>query len=164
MQSHSTPMSRILGLYFHFKGVEWAVVGLFLLHAAISTGEIDSDSPVRLFAYFLLIFAAPGILLWILGTIVRLRRPIGWWLGTGYLTLVLFMKTSLGFINVPAEVWHWASSRLPPSYYGTAAIVGVLAAVVFATDVATFVVIISPRCRESFAPHPHHVEHSSEEV
>jgi hypothetical protein len=151
---HSTPMTRYLGLYFNFKSVSWAASGLALWIFALGSGELESDSPVRLFAYYLLIFAIPGVLLWVLGELVRYRRPMAWWLGTGYLALTLFAKTTLGLVNVPAELWHTLSNRLPPSRFAAATALGMGATVVYALDVAVFVMFISPKCRECFGVLP----------
>jgi hypothetical protein len=152
---HSTRLTRYLGLYFYFKGVGWAVVGLVLWFFALQSGQFETDSPFRLFAYYLLLFAVPGVLLWVLGVLVRFRRPMAWWLGTGYLSLTLFGKTTVGLVNVPAEIWHSLSHRLPPAYFGTATALGLGATVVYALDIGVFVVFLSPICRECFGINPH---------
>jgi hypothetical protein len=156
-RAHSTSLSRTLGFYFHLKAVGWAAVGLLLWFFALDTGQFGTDSPLILFAYYLILFAVPGVLLWVLGILVRFRKPMGWWIGTAYLGLVLFAKTSVGLVNMPAEVWHWLSQRLPPAYFGRATALGLFAAVAYALDVAAFVVLIAPKGRATFGliPYPY---------
>lgn len=156
-RAHSTPLSRTLGFYFHLKAVGWAAAGLLLWFFALESGQFGTDSPLTLFAYYLLLFAAPGVLLWVLGIVVRFRRPVGWWIGTAYLGLILFAKTTVGLVNVPAEAWHRLSRRLPPDYFGTATAVGLFSALVYALDVAAFVVLIAPKGRATFGliPYPY---------
>lgn len=156
-RAHSTSLSRALGLYFHLKGVGWAAVGLLLWFFALKTGQFGADNPLVLFAYYLILFAVPGVLLWVLGILVRFRSPTGWWLGISYLGFVLFAKTSVGLVNMPAEAWHWLSRRLPPSYFGTATAVGFASALVYALDLAAFVVLIAPKGRATFGliPYPY---------
>ena len=73
-----TPRSRALGAYFQFKGLEWCTGGGLLLLAALRTGHFGTSGPLRLVAYFLLLFAVPSVLLFTLGIVVRMRHPAGW--------------------------------------------------------------------------------------
>ena len=148
MQPHSTSRSRTLGAYFRLKGVLWIVVGFILWWAAWGAPELSGVDEARVFAIFLLVFAAPAVLFWVLGTLVRFRSSLGWWLGTAYVAGALFAKVALGLVNVPAILWRSAAHIVPPAHALGLKAVGFVSVLVFALDVAALVILISPRGRD----------------
>ena len=150
MSTHSTARSRSLGNYFRFKGILWAGEGLLLFLTTLETHELGEVSTLRLFAFYLLLFAAPGVLLLTLGSLVRLRLPVAWWFAMAYLSALIVVKTSLGFTQEPVEVWYSLARRVPPHYLVGLQAFGILSAVVYALDITAFVAFLSPRGRECF--------------
>ncbi|MGA9751227.1 MAG: hypothetical protein WBS54_05535 [Acidobacteriota bacterium] len=150
MSAHSTARSRSLGNYFRFKGILWAGEGLLLFLATLETHEMGEVSTLRLFAFYLLLFAAPGVLLVTLGSLVRLRLPVGWWLSMAYLSVLIVVKTSLGFTQEPVDVWFSLARRVPPHYLVGLQVFGIASAVIYALDIAAFVAFLSPKGRECY--------------
>jgi hypothetical protein len=162
MEGEATRRSTVIGAYFKFKGASWLLLGSLLWAGADASGGISNTSPMRLFAVFVLVFAVPGILLWMLGIIVKMRYRVSWFLGMAYMSLVLIAKTSLGFVNAPLEAWYVTSNNLPPEYMTRLIALGIFSAAVFALDVATFVVMLSPRGRACFRIGKLSLEHELE--
>jgi len=150
MQPHSTGRSRMLGTYFRLKGVLWMVVGCILWWAAWGAPELSGVDEARIFAVFLLVFAVPAVLLWVLGALVKYRSSFGWWLGMTYLAFTLFSKIALGLVRVPAILWQEASHIVPPEHLLGLQAIGALSAAIFAMDVAALVILISPRGRDTW--------------
>jgi len=137
-----------MGIYIQFKGIEWALMGLAVFLSAVCTPGLWEGSALRLFAYYLLVFAAPGALIWVAGVLVRYRRPLGWYLGAGYLFATVLGKVAGGVAEVPVEAWFWASRRVPTQYLMSLKVFGIFAAVIFATDLAALMAFLSPRGRD----------------
>jgi len=76
MSTHATARSKILGIYIQFKGIEWALMGLVLYLSAVAAPGFWEGSNLRLFAYYLLVFAAPGALIWVAGVLMRYRHRL----------------------------------------------------------------------------------------
>ncbi len=150
MKVHPTSRSRILGAYVGFKGISWALMGLPIWWAALRTRELETEQPARLFAYYILLFVVPGLLLWVVGRVVRVRHPVGWYLAVIYLLANVVVKTEGGFYQLPAEAWQYVSHRVPPDYLMGVKIFGILAAVVFAMAASALLAFLSPRGRECF--------------
>ncbi len=150
MSAHSTARSRSLGNYFRFKGILWAGEGLLLFLATLETHEMGEGSILRLFAFYLLLFAAPGVLLITLGSLVRLRLPVGWWLAMAYLSVLIVVKTSLGLTQEPVDVWFSLAKRVPPHYLIGMQAFGIASAVIYALDITAFVAFLSPKGRECY--------------
>lgn len=151
MTVHPTSRSRILGAYLKFKGITWTLMGLPLWWAGQRSPELGSESNARLFAYYILVFAVPGLLLWLVGLVVRIRHPAGWYLAVLYLLANVIFKTEGGFFQLPAEAWQYVSHRLPPDYLAGVKVFGFLAAVVFAMDASALLAFLSPRGRACFS-------------
>ena len=94
MHTHPTRRSSVLGLYLKAKGLGWAAIGLVLWWAAMRAPETWEESSLRLFAYFLLVFATPGVLLWTLGAMVKFRQELGWYGAVLYLVGLLAFKVA----------------------------------------------------------------------
>lgn len=137
-----------MGIYIQFKGIEWALMGLAVYLSAVSTPGLWEGSALRLFAYYLLVFAAPGALIWVAGVLVRYRHRFGWYLGVGYLLATVVGKVAGGVAEVPVEAWFWASKRVPTEYLTGLKVFGILAAMIFATDLAGLLAFLSPRGRD----------------
>ncbi len=150
MQPHSTGRSRVLGAYFRLKGVLWALAGGILWWTAWGSPELSGVDEARVFAIFLLAFAVPGVLLGVLGTLVRYRSTLGWWLGIVYLAVILSAKTTLGLTDVLTELWRWGARAVPPEHILGLQTIGILSAAVFAMDVAALVALVSPRGRDCY--------------
>jgi len=148
MSTHATARSKILGIYIQFKGIEWALMGLVLYLSAVAAPGFWEGSNLRLFAYYLLVFAAPGALIWVAGVLMRYRHRLGWYLGVGYLLATVLGKVLGGVAEIPVEAWYWVSQRVPTEYLMGIKIFGFLAAVVFATDLAALLALLSPRGRD----------------
>lgn len=137
-----------MGLYIQFKGIEWAVMGLAVYLSAVTRPGLWEGSALRLFAFYLLAFAVPGTLIWVAGVLVRYRRPLGWYLGVGYLFATVMGKVAGGVAEVPVEAWFWASRRVPTQYLPGLKVFGFLAVVIFATDLVALLALLSPRGRD----------------
>jgi hypothetical protein len=148
MSLHSTSRSRNVARYIKFKGAVWALMGLGAYAAAIRKPDLVDGSSLRLFAYYLLLFAVPGILIWTVGVLVRFRRPLGWYLGVAYLSAVIVGKVVGGVAEVPIRAWSWATQQVPVEYIPAVGIFGILAAAVFAFDLAALFAFLSSRGRE----------------
>jgi hypothetical protein len=148
MSAHVTSRSKLLGFYIQFKGVVWAVLGFALWWVAPGAPELGGESSLRLFAYYLMVFAVPGVLLWTVGVLVRYRHSTGWYLGVIYLIGLVVFKVGGGIAELPVEAWYWASRRVPPEFLTGLKVFGFLAAVIFATDLASLLSFLSPRGRE----------------
>ncbi len=145
-----TTRSKVLGWYFRFKAVTWAAAGIVLLYAALTGGSLDDAGPMRLIAFFTLMFAVPSVLLWTLGILIKMRLPIAWWIGLIYAAAVVGAKTVLGTGELPGQAWYWLSSHVPPTHLVSLRILAVAAILVYAMDVAVFVALLSPRGRDCF--------------
>ncbi len=157
MGLHSTQRSRVLARYIKFKGAVWALMGLAVYAAAVRKPDLVDGSSLRLFAYYLLLFAVPGILIWTVGVLVRFRTRTGWYLGVAYLTAVIAGKVLGGVAEVPFRAWDWATRQVPQEYIPAVGVFGVLAAAVFAVDIAAVMAFISPKGRDCWgigAPNP----------
>ncbi len=148
MSTHATARSKVLGIYIQFKGIEWALMGLVLYLSAVVAPGFWEGSNLRLFAYYLLVFAAPGALIWVVGVLVRYRHSLGWFFGVAYLLATVLGKVLGGVAEIPVEAWYWVSQRVPTEYLTGIKIFGFLAAVVFATDMAALLALLSPRGRD----------------
>jgi hypothetical protein len=148
MSPHSTQRSRNVARYIKFKGAVWAIMGLGVYVAAVRKPDLVDGSSLRLFAYYLLLFAVPGILIWTVGVLVRFRRRLGWYLGVAYLSAVVFGKVAGGVAEVPIQAWYWATRQVPEEYLPAVGVFGVLAAAVFAFDLAALAFFLSPRGRD----------------
>jgi hypothetical protein len=142
-----TPRSRLLGFYIKAKAATWFMIGIATIWGFFVAKEVE----VRDVAYFILLFAVPAILLWILGVAVTARVSASWWFAVGYLATVLLAKAILGSTDLPSEVWYWAKSRNLPSFY----LNGLMAFAVFSTavlaaDVAALASFISLPCRAAY--------------
>ncbi|MEW5764258.1 MAG: hypothetical protein ACOYXN_02995 [Acidobacteriota bacterium] len=145
-----TTRSRALGAYFQFKGLEWCAGGALLLLAALRTGHFGASSPVRLVAYFLLLFAVPAVLLFTLGIVVRMRHPAGWWCGVAYSAAVVVSKSAVGISQVPFRMWYSFSDRLPPATLLGLKVFNVITALVLALDLAALLALLSIKGRDCF--------------
>jgi hypothetical protein len=145
-----TARSRALGGYFKFKGLTWAVVGATLLYAALSGGTLEDAGPLRLSAFFLLMFAVPSVLLWTLGTVVKIRHPAGWWIGLVYVSSIVAAKTILGTGELPGQSWYWLSHHLPPTHLLGMKILAIFSVLVYALDIVVLVALLSARGRDCF--------------
>ena len=150
MRSHPTGRSRVLGLYLKAKAVAWAAIGLVLWWAAMRAPETWEESSLRLFAYFLLVFATPGVLIWTLGVLVKHRQRRGWLAAVAYLSVLVALKVAGGMADLPEQVWYWASRRFAPAYLTGLKAFGVASAVVLAADLAALLAFFSRKGRECF--------------
>jgi|YelNatPaOPRAMG01_1025707.scaffolds.fasta_scaffold08137_3 hypothetical protein len=150
MAVQPTVRSRSLGNYFRFKGILWAGEGLLLFLATLETHEMGEVSTLRLFAFYLLLFAAPGVLLVTLGSLVRMRLPVAWWLAMVYLSALIAIKTSLGFSQGAVDLWYSLAKQVPPHYLLDLQVFGIVSAVIYALDIAAFVAFLSPKGRECY--------------
>jgi len=147
----------MIGGYLGFKGLVWALMGLGIYIAAVWSPMLVEESPLRLFAYYLLVFAAPGILIWTVGVLVRYRNRMGWYLGVAYFTADIVGKVVGGLAEVPVNAWYWVTNQVPENYLPAFQVFGILAAAVFAVDLACLMALMSPRGRECWGigePHP----------
>ncbi len=145
-----TTRSKVLGWYFRFKAAAWAAAGLILLYAALTGGTLDDTGPLRLVAFFTLMFAVPAVLLWTLGILIKMRQPIGWWIGLIYAAAVVGAKTILGTGELPGRAWYWLSNHVPPTHLLSIRILAGLEILVYAMDVAVLVALLSARGRDCF--------------
>jgi hypothetical protein len=145
-----TLRSRALGAYFQFKGLEWCAGGALLLLAALRAGGFGGSHPMRLVAFFLILFAAPAVLLVTLGFVVRMRHPAGWWIGTIYAAAVVLSKSAVGISQVPFRMWYSLSDRLPPATLLGLKVFHVITALVLALDVAALLALLSIKGRDCF--------------
>ena len=148
MRAHPTARSKLLGIYIQFKGLVWAVMGLVGFIAGTRSPDFWDGSPMRLFAYYLLVFAVPGILIWTCGVLVRYRRSLGWYLGVAYFAALIIGKTGGGVAEIPAQAWYWVSQRVSQGYIPWLQAFGILAAAAFAADIAALLAFVSPRGRD----------------
>jgi hypothetical protein len=148
MQPHATSRSTVISYYFKFKAVTWLLVGAGLWWASTTSPEMGVQLTVRLFAFFLLLFAVPALLLWILSTPVKYRSPFGWWFGLAYLILIVTTKMSLGFSEAPADLWQRLAHQPSKPFLAGIAAIGLLSVVVFALDLAALVAFLSPKGRD----------------
>jgi len=151
MNAHPTSRSSILGYYIQYKGVAWGIIGFAVWWAALGTPELWAASGLRLFAYYLLVFAVPGVLMWTMGVLVKYRHPLGWYGSVVYLVGVVIFKVGGGVADLPVEAWRWVSQTVPPEYLTGLKIFGFLAVVVLATDVAALLAFLSPKGRDCFS-------------
>ena len=142
--------SRLLGFYLQAKALCWVALGVALVWGFIVAGDLGARDGVRAFAYFLLAFLVPGLLLWVLGIAVKVRHRTCWWFAMGYLVTVVVAKGLVGATDLPWEAWSWVSSRLPPFYLKGFELFGVLSTAVLAADVAALASFVSPQGRASF--------------
>jgi hypothetical protein len=148
MGLHSTQRSRNVARYIKFKGAAWTLMGLGVYAAAIRKPDLVDGSSLRLFAYYLLVFAVPGILIWTVGVLVRFRQRLGWYLGVAYISAVIIGKVLGGVAEVPIQAWYWVTRQVPEQYIPAVGIFGVLAAAVFAFDLAVLAAFLSPKGRD----------------
>lgn len=145
-----TQRSRALGWYFKFKGLTWAFVGALLLYTALAGGTLEDAGPLRLSAFFILLFAVPSVLLWTLGIVVKIRHPFGWWIGVLYVSAIVAAKTVLGIGELPGRTWYWLSNHVPPTHLLGIKVLAVGAVLVYALDVAVLVALLSARGRDCY--------------
>jgi hypothetical protein len=138
-----TQRSRLLGLYIQAKAACWIAIGIALFWGFMVAGEMTIRDGFQAFAYFLLLFLVPGVLLWVLGVTVRLRFPTSWWFAVGYLVCILVAKAIIGTTELPEEAWFWVSNRLPNFYLLGLRAFAVLTTAVLAADVAALAAFIS---------------------
>ncbi len=150
MVARPTSRSKLLGAYLQFKGIEWAVLGFVVWWAALDLPELWKQSSLRLFAYYLLVFAVPGVLLWTLGVVVKYRHRMGWYGAVAYLASVMTGKIGGGIAELPVGAWQWASHQTAPGYLTGFKIFGLLSAVIFAMDLAALLAFLSPRGRDCY--------------
>lgn len=150
LQKKPTPRSRLLGLYIQAKSLCWITVGVALAWGFGVAGDMGSGDGFRAFAYFLIIFLVPGILLWVLGVIVRVRIRAAWWFAVTYFVVVVITKAGAGSTDLPWQAWSWVSTRLPTFYIRGFQAFAVFSTAVLAADVAALASFISPQGRACF--------------
>lgn len=150
LQKKPTPRSRFLGLYLQAKALCWITVGIALAWGFGVAGEMGSGDGIRAFAYFLIIFLVPGILVWVLGVVVRVRMGIAWWFAVAYLVAVAIAKAGAGSTDLPWQAWSWVSTRLPTFYIRGFQAFAVFSTAVLAADIAALASFISPQGRACF--------------
>lgn len=145
-----TPRTRLLGLYFQVKAACWFAIGIALAWGFVVAGELGTHDSFLAMSYFLLLFAVPAILLWILGISIRIRISWAWWFAVGYLVAILIGKALLGTTDLPWEAWSWVSTRLPSFYIRGFQAFAIFSTAVLAADVAALASLISLPARASF--------------
>ena len=145
-----TLRSKLLATYFRFKGVEWFMLGVVLIWTAVGSGVAQDVGLLRLLAAFLILFAAPAVLLWTLAVVVKLRHSTAWWIGSLYVLLVLISKASLGIGELPRRAWYWLSTHVSQTQAQGVTVFVVFTALVYAFDVAALLALISPKGRHCF--------------
>ena len=138
-----TQRSRLLGLYLQAKAACWITVGVALFWGFMVAKELSARDGFQAFAYFLLLFLVPGVLLWVLGVTVKLRFPTSWWFAVGYLVSILVAKAIVGSTDLPWEAWSWVSTRLPTFYLKGFQAFAVFNTAILAADVAALAAFIS---------------------
>ena len=140
----------IIGRYLQFKAVVWCAVGIAYEWGFYAAGVSGWRDGFRSFAFYLLLFGTPSVLLWVLGMVTRLRHPLAWWFGVGYLLACLVGKTTFGTAGLPVAMWQWTSDRLPPFYLRGFAAFTLFSTLILAADIVALISLLSPLGRECF--------------
>ena len=145
MSAHATARSKVLGIYIQFKGIEWALMGLVAV--PVCRGGARSLGRDRTCGFLpTTCWSSPrlGILIWVVGVLVRYRRPPRVVLRRG-------LPSSRRFWARCWEEWPrfpWRPGSGSPAgateYLTGIKVFGILAAVVFAMDMAALLASSSP--------------------
>ena len=148
MLPHATSRSTVISYYFKLKAVTWLLVGVGLWWASTTSPELGVKLTIRLFAFFVIVFVVPSLLIWILAIPVKYRSPFGWWFGLIYLLLIVTTKMSLGLSEAPADLWQRLVHQPSKPFLAGAAVVGLLSVIAFALDLSALVAFLSPKGRD----------------